>query len=61
MPTQSAPPRKENTAREREAADSAGRAAGYCYVQRIKGPGRCTFPPRHAGRHRDFYEDVDFD
>lgn len=33
----------------------AGRAAGYCWLENPDGPGRCTRPPRHGGRHVDCY------
>ena len=48
-------------ARQREAAASAGRASGYCWVENATGPGHCTIRQGHPGRHRDFYQDVDFD
>jgi len=34
----------------------AGRAAGYCWVQRAPDePGRCTRPPGHDDDHVDHY------
>ncbi|MGW0131873.1 hypothetical protein [Streptomyces sp. NPDC003299] len=34
---------------------AAGRAAGYCWVQRESGPGLCTRSPGHDGPHVDYY------
>jgi len=48
--------------RQREAEESAGRAAGYCWVENLTGPGRCTMPPGHSSRrHRDDYCHTEFD
>lgn len=48
--------------RAREAQQSGGRAAGYCWVRNLTGPGFCTMPPGHSGRrHRDDYTRVEFD
>jgi hypothetical protein len=33
----------------------AGRAAGYCWAQRLPAPGTCTRPPGHDGDHVDYY------
>lgn len=52
---------KSAAERQAEAARSAGRAGGYCWVENANGPGHCTFRPGHKGRHRDFYRGRDFD
>ncbi|MGW3513830.1 hypothetical protein [Streptomyces sp. NPDC000994] len=38
-----------------EASIAAGRAAGYCWVQRPSGPGRCTRRYPHDDDHVDYY------
>jgi hypothetical protein len=43
-------------ARERQAAKSGGRAAGYCWLEHPDGSGRCTREPDHPGStHIDYY------
>jgi len=42
-------------ARDEQALLAAGRAAGYCWMPRPHGGGRCTQPPGHDGPHVDHY------
>lgn len=46
---------KDSAEARQEAAQSAGRAAGYCWVK--FGPRRrhCTRPPEHEGGHKSYY------
>jgi hypothetical protein len=48
---------KTAAVREREAVTSAGRAAGYCWVEHPDGGAHCTRPPGHRprSRHVDYY------
>lgn len=48
---------KDRKTREREAAESGGRAAGYCYVEHPEGGACCTRPPGHYPRtkHTSYY------
>jgi hypothetical protein len=41
--------------RKEQAPLAAGRAAGYCWTRNPHGPGRCTWPPNHSGKHKDVY------
>jgi hypothetical protein len=38
-----------------EAATSAGRAAGYCWLEHPSGYGHCTRRPHTDARHVDYY------
>lgn len=42
-------------AREARAAESAGRAAGYCWVEHPNSGLHCTWPPRRTGPHKHTY------
>jgi hypothetical protein len=56
--TTKAPTAAKNSAiREVKAAQSAGRAAGYCWVEHPEGGAHCTRPPGHRPRlrHVDYY------
>ena len=52
---------RDDTARATAAQASAGRAAGYCWVERRGGGAHCTLHPKHKGRHFDFYSRAEFD
>ncbi len=51
---------KTTADRERIAAQSAGRAAGYCWIRDPQTGLHCTRPPGHAPGHRHYYARVDF-
>lgn len=46
--------------RARVAASSAGRAAGYCWIQHPDQALFCTRPAGHTGEHRHYYARVDW-
>lgn len=54
--------RRANTssASQNQASQAAGRAAGYCWAQNPKGPGRCTWPPHTRGTHKDHYANTEW-
>lgn len=43
-----------------EAAGSAGRAAGYCWVRNPRARGRCTRRPDHSDSHKDYYANAEW-
>ncbi|MFJ3310292.1 hypothetical protein ACIPSA_46335 [Streptomyces sp. NPDC086549] len=47
----------ENSLAERSAraAQSAGRAAGYCWLEHPDGGAHCTRPPHTGQQHVDYY------
>lgn len=46
--------------RARTAAQSAGRAAGYCWIRHPTEALFCTRPADHTGQHRHYYQRVDW-
>lgn len=38
-----------------QAAQSAGRAAGYCWMRHPSGRAHCTRPPHSDNQHVDYY------
>jgi hypothetical protein len=38
-----------------QAAQSAGRAAGYCWMRHPSGSAHCTRPPHGDGQHESYY------
>ena len=56
----SAQHRTTASATQDQASQSAGRAAGYCWVQNPDGPGRCTWPPHALGGHKDHYANTEW-
>lgn len=55
MTPPAARPSNTDATREEQASLAVGRAAGYCWVRNPKARGRCTWPPEHAGKHKDHY------
>ncbi|MDT7847174.1 hypothetical protein [Streptomyces justiciae] len=51
----------DTAAREAVAAQSAGRAGGYCWVEEKGGGYSCTLRPAHGGKHYHFYSGTEFD
>jgi hypothetical protein len=47
---------KESVDRQQEAARSAGRAAGYCWIRFGVREQHCTRSPEHGGDHYDKYD-----
>ncbi|MGW7260798.1 hypothetical protein [Streptomyces sp. NPDC054834] len=47
--------RTDLATRAMDAAQSGGRAAGYCWLEHPSGGARCTRPPHSDQRHVDYY------
>ncbi|MFF8879586.1 hypothetical protein [Streptomyces flaveolus] len=54
--------RQDTAELRREAAQSAGRTAGYCWVKFGTHQRHCTRPPEHDDDHKSYYHrDVEDD
>ncbi|MFI5684663.1 hypothetical protein [Streptomyces sp. NPDC051636] len=47
--------RRDTVTRAMEAAQSGGRAAGYCWLEHPGGRAHCTRPPHTDRQHVDYY------